>query len=98
MNKTTFDTRIDEAIFGAVVAKGVRENGTVIDLDTLIVDRQKLEANIRTLFNDTFKEAINKPQHCPYSSCASHTCRHWEELKAEQHKALATILGGSEDE
>lgn len=33
-------------------------------------------------------EVVGKPQHCPYSHCESHTCRHWEELRDKQHQIL----------
>lgn len=96
MNKTTFDTRIDEAVFDAVVAKGVRENGTVIDLDTLIVDRQKLEDNIRTLVNDVCMEVFSNGRQL---LVLSDDTEHWNGSYIETSEArtkLATILEGSE--
>lgn len=33
-------------------------------------------------------EVVGKPQHCPYSHCESHTCRHWEELRDKQRQIL----------
>jgi len=40
-------------------------------------------------------DVINKPNHCPYSHCATETCKHWEELRVEQR---AIIKGGNHED
>jgi len=37
----TMKELVEDALFASIVAVGVREEGTITDLDTLIIDRQK---------------------------------------------------------
>ena len=48
---------IDQILFDCIVAVGVRENGTVRDLDTLIIDRQKTTQAFESYINNKVKEA-----------------------------------------
>lgn len=40
-NNQDLEERIEKSLFDSIVAVGVREEGTVRDLDTLIIDRRK---------------------------------------------------------
>lgn len=44
---------IENILFNSIVAVGVRDKGTVRDLDTLIIDRQKAVDGLDKLFKDS---------------------------------------------
>lgn len=48
---------IESTLFNSIVAVGVREEGTVTDLDTLIIDRQKAVDNLEALFQSEIEKA-----------------------------------------
>ena len=45
------DEQVEKILFDSIVALGVREEGTVTDLDTLIIDRQKAVAKLTKLIS-----------------------------------------------
>jgi len=56
----SFEEQLDDALFDSIVALGVREGGTVTDLDTLIIDRRKAIDLILALIE---KEVIGEDNH-----------------------------------
>lgn len=56
------ELEVDKILFDCIVAVGVRENGTVRDLDTLIIDRQKATQELTKLIN---KARIDELQAIP---------------------------------
>lgn len=51
--------KLDDALYDSIVALGVREEGTITDLDTLIIDRRKAVSLILALIEKE-KTAIAK--------------------------------------
>ena len=51
--------RIENILFDSIVAQGVREGGTVIDFDTLIIDRQKAVDSLLALLREARIDELN---------------------------------------
>jgi hypothetical protein len=54
--------RIENALLDSIVAAGVRDNGTVRDLDTLIIDREKSAQAIMAVFEESEAEIRDSEQ------------------------------------
>ena len=52
MKTTLVKERIDDLLISSIVAVGVREGGTVRDLDTLIIDRETATQAIQKLVDE----------------------------------------------
>ena len=51
---------MDKILFDCIVAVGVREEGTIRDLDTLIIDRQEAVQKLVTLIQEARQVVINE--------------------------------------
>ena len=56
MTNNSLKDKIDNALFASVESVGVREGGTIVDLDTLIIDRQKAVDAIIQVFIESLPE------------------------------------------
>lgn len=54
------EDEIDKILFDCVVAVGVRDEGTVIDFDTLIIDRRKVIARLIVLIDHSGLETSSE--------------------------------------
>ena len=67
MKTTLVKERIDDLLISSIVAVGVREGGTVRDLDTLIIDRETATQAIQKLVDEEcIKARIERDNNARY--------------------------------